>query len=315
MKELHTSFGEAGHESLTEAFEDAAPLEGGLTNDVRRTEYDTVIKEFAEDPPLAHVLHAYTIGQGLAADAAELRIDEAVETLDEPDAGTAQAIYKRATEHHEPVTQESRMDAELDAEAVLDELDIRTPAITAQDGELMEYEHIEGTPLPEYLQEADTDAAYEAAQQFGEDLAAMHDAGLARRDNRPENTLVEDGGTLAYIDHEYATTEASEADQTADLITFVSGARQLEPELYEIVREGFEDGYGAEAGTLVDLASPGSSIGHAVIEEGKDLQDTYREAREDGSMTDAMRETVDAAASHDYDRLRNAVKNGIGTLR
>lgn len=315
MKESHTSFDDAGHDELKDAFQGAEPLEGGLTNDVRRTEYDTVIKEFAEEPPLAHVLHAYNIGQGLAADAAEMRVDEAVAALDDPDLGTAQDIYDRAAEHHEPITQDDRMDAELAAEAVLDELGIRTPAITAHDAELMEYECIDGTPLPEYWQETDTDSAYEAARQFGEDLAEMHDAGLARRDNRPENTLVEDDGTLAYIDHEYATTEATEADQTADLITFVSGARQMEPELYETVREGFEDGYGAEAGTLVDLASPGSSVGHAVIEEGKELRDTYREAREDGSVTGAVRETVDTAASHDYDRLRNAVENGIRTLR
>lgn len=315
MKESHTSFEDAGHDSLSAAFQDAAPLEGGLTNDVRGTDYDTVIKEFAEDPPLAHVLHAYNIGQGLAADAAEMRVDEAAAALDDPDLDTVQTLYDQAREHHNPVTQEGRMEAELAAEAVLDELGIRTPAITAHEGDLMEYECIDGTPLPEYWQETDTDGAYEAARQFGEDLEEMHEADMARRDNRPENTLVEDDGTLVYIDHEYATAEATEADKTADVITLISGARQLEPELYDTVRDGFEEGYGEDVGTFEDLASPGTSVGHAVIEEGKELRDTYREAREDGSLTGAVRETVDTAASHDYDRLRNAVNNGIRTLR
>lgn len=300
-----------GDSGLRSRFADAAPLEGGLTNDVRLTDDGTVIKEFSADPPLAHLLRTYTIGQGAAEDVAATPVDAAAAYLEDTDPLTmAEDAYDLAQDQHEPITQESRMAAEEEAEAILDELGIRTPEIMDRDGALMEYEAIDGQDLPEYWAEADAETAYETAERFGDQLRAMHDAGLARRDNRPENTLVEDGD-LVYIDHEYATTDADPADMTADVITFVSGIRQLDPDTYETVRAGFEDGYGEDIGTIEDLASPGTSVGHAVIEEAKELRDGYHKRAADDDTLTAVRDTIDAAREKQYERVRNAVRNLI----
>ncbi len=254
-------------------------LGGGMTNEVYRVTDDAVLEEWDIDD--AAILKEYDDEPGLSLAVTQYgRLRENLDAVRRvPDEGLA-ALKDLDLEVRDYVETDERMDNEETAVAELAGVDAEIPAVLYRDDEHMAFKEItDAEPFPVYVDDIESEAAYEAARDMGELTAAMHEQDIVKMDNRLENILVTDDG-YASIDWEYTIDRADEWDTAADLITFVSSAKLLDRATYTAVREGFRDGYTGGDGPALEGIERGfavvTSTAHPVAEALKERE--FRES-------------------------------------
>lgn len=230
---------------IEEALEESEELGDSLTNRVGKTYVGTVLKRFEKRPKTSYLT----------------------------------AIGKKLFGHsYDRDTNEDRIENEKNYRDAVEDAGLYTPKILGEFEEYMEFERIDGDPLPEYLSRADKDEVREIGEYLGNSLHTLHDNDYAITDLRISNILVLDDGSFASIDHEYATDHATNGEKELDHLTLISSSRQLEPDIYQTFRNGFEDGYGKDVDRLADFSSCLSSPVHALLLE-HDLHRTWNAMR------------------------------------
>lgn len=224
---------------LDAAIEESEGMEeSSLTNDIGKTYVGTVLKKFSKN---AKTPYMTAIGKKLFGGKYEV---ENVEDRIENEKAYREEVKKAG---------------------------LYTPDIIGEHEEYMEFERIDGTSLREYVSNADEEETRRIGEYIDEALRTLHDDNYAITDFRISNIIVQEDGTLASVDHEYATDHATNAEKTLDVMTLISSARQLDPDVYQSFRDGF-DGYQEHIDEKADIISAFSAPGHAALME----HDTHR---------------------------------------
>ncbi|MCJ7428758.1 MAG: hypothetical protein MUP66_00025 [Candidatus Nanohaloarchaeota archaeon QJJ-5] len=218
---------------IEDAMEESDELGGSLTNEVRETYTGTIMKRFEDRPKTAYF----------------------------------QALGKLLGGKVEYETRDDRIENERAYREIAEKAGLYTPDILGQHEEYVEFERVDGDTLPDYLNDADSDEAYEIGERLGESLRVVHDEDYAVTDLRINNIIVTDEDQLASVDHEYATDEATGWDKQLDILTLISSARQVDDTAYESFREGFEHGYDESVDTSVDIMTSATAPLHASLLE------------------------------------------------
>jgi tRNA A-37 threonylcarbamoyl transferase component Bud32 len=167
---------------------------------------------------------------------------------------------------------EDRMDKEVDIKEEIEELEkVDAPEVEDRVRDIIAYEKLEAENLKNYLPE-NPEKAYEVGKIAGEGLREMKENNIQQTDSRPVNLMVEESNgelELYLVDQEYSRTDKEDERGLIDIDTFMfnSGTSHLDPEIYEEVREGFEEGYGEEFRIRNDIANSIVSPAHALILE------------------------------------------------
>lgn len=206
-----------------------------------------------------------------------------------------------------------------------------TPEVLETAGNALRMERMEGMMFKDWAVDADPRAVYRVGYRTGSDLRRYHEAGGALIDARTSNMKVDEGTpaapskpefleqdpSLAWMDFEYGTGDASETDRDLDMLTLVNSARHLDPERYGEFMEGVEDGYGVEVTDRIHAIANVTSKVHArYLEDRPEWEaNAERNVEEvDGGVYDLLDRGVDAAIAADrgarsaYSRARDALR-------
>lgn len=224
--------------------EEAEPLDGSLTNELAKSQVGTVLKEFSSRPKMAYV----------------------------------QMLGRLPARKLEYQDQQSRIENERKFREFSEDTDVYTPEIIGSEDEYVEFETVDGVDMNTYLNEASESEAEEAGHLVGDFLDTIHDRGGAITDLRINNFMMQEEGSLAFVDAEYFTEDASDWEKKMDLITMTSSVKQVDSEAYRSFRDGFEQSYGEDIDLYTDAISSLTSPGHAAALE-KDRERTSNSLR------------------------------------
>ena len=199
-----------------------------LTNDVYFTEEDTVVKVY----PKFSLTVLYTMITNIMA-------------------------FKPSV-----ITREDRMRNEVDVKEEIREAGLNAPEILYQSDNAIEFEMAPGMSGFDYLEDCSGENAERLGQKVGEFLPKLHERGVAIRDFRISNMLV-DHGEVYLIDHEYSVLEANRVLKWFDYLTLFSSVRQSSR--YKNFKEGFVKE--TEIGKSALICSLFSSLIHAFFIE------------------------------------------------
>ena len=217
--------------------DEAETLDGSLTNELAKTQVGTVLKEFSARPKMAYV----------------------------------QMLGKVPAGKIEYQDQKSRIENERKFREFSEDTDVYTPEIIGDEDEYVEFEALDGVDMNTYLKEASENDAEDAGQLVGDFLEDIHKRGGAITDLRINNFMMQEDQSLAFVDAEYFTEDASDWEKKMDLITMTSSVKQVDSEAYKSFREGFQESYGEDIDFYTDAISSVTSPGHAAVLE-KDLE-------------------------------------------
>ena len=158
-----------------------------------------------------------------------------------------------------PLSRKTRSEKEVEAKKRLPTLGIKTPRVFSFEDKAVEMEYIKGENLYHFFTRRGKDEVYRMAMTKGRQTKKVHQRGFAFLDNAPHNTVIKDG-ELYCLDHEFFVENADSKQKKADIITFIAGIRNLEPELFKIIKEGFERGYGEKISIFDEFFSKVYSI-------------------------------------------------------
>lgn len=253
---------------IEDAMAVSEPLDDSLTNTVGETEVGTVLKKFERNKVTPRL-----VGRGKQIFGGTYMF------------GGVYEIEGR----------EERIENERMYRDVAEDAGLYAPKILGEYEEYMEFERIDGTPLREYVTRSDADEVAQIGEYLGQSMRNLHENEYAITDFRMSNVFVQENGSLAFVDYEYATDNATNGEKELDQLTLLSSARQLDAETWQPFREGFESGYGEDIGAFVDASTNITSFLHATILE----RDRHR-------ATNAMRNSSFGQVLH---TLRNGAEN------
>lgn len=241
-------------ESFVEAemqSDEAAPLNGSLTNDLVETQVGTVLKRFSKRPKMAYVQMA---GRTLSGK---------IEFQD----------------------RESRVENEERFREFISDYDVEMPEVLGVSDEYVEFERVDGIDMNTYLNQADEEEAEEMGTRVGEFLNYVHENDGAITDLRINNFMIDYNGDLNFVDAEYFSEDATDWEKRMDLITMVSSLKQVDGESYSSFREGFQNRYKGDLDSYTGGISSATSPIHAVFLE----RDSERIKNAAGNIRDDMK--------------------------
>lgn len=217
--------------------EDSEPLEGSLTNELVLTHRDTVLKKFNPRPSMAYI---QMLGR----------------------------IPSRKLEFHD---HNSRIENESLFRDHVEEFDVHVPEILDAEENFVEFEKVDGLDMHTYLNKASEKEAFEAGELVGYFLSMIHSRDTAVTDLRINNFMMKDDRTLAFVDAEYFSRDATGWEKKMDLITMISSAKQVRPEAYREFRRGFKQKFEDDIGIFSEIVSSVTAPLHALLLE-RDIQ-------------------------------------------
>ena len=135
------------------------------------------------------------------------------------------------------ISRADRMQKEEEMKEEVRYAGLETAEILRTDGKSIVFREVPGKSGYEFLNDSTPEEAEEVGERIKEFLVKLHAGGVAIRDCRISNFIVDEEDIYS-IDHEYSSTDAGKIFKFIDELTVVSSARQTRN--YHSFIEGFQ---------------------------------------------------------------------------